>query len=861
MKASCPDAISSLLLLFRPLGPMKGFMDRDINSTTAERAQEALAEIFKKFGPNNVPGPVGNANEGIVKELQPTPVGLEDSASGDPTAAGNSSENSFGNIDKLLDPKSKAEDVSDLLHTMSLSSQCDYTREEKHSEERSTQEQGGEASHSKPPLEASSKDLLSIFDSTSEYIITGNELADQTICLSTHSMHILTRPTIISDSRYERNSLLFSVGFVLRRAEDPRPFRPLLSNLASTLCSMEVESQFLSNERTRPKLQRALEGILISLNSKRAECNLLLDDANALNLRLFRPPKPPAPPVPDYVVPILLRPEWQLQVCMSWDLTINWIIPHINGLKYTRLISQSSEVDMEMVRACLRVLKHHGVLAFVDIFCYGNIYECTPLASAMMAGRHPKLLNAAIQFIFKGPPSSGRDMSGSVASTCNLDISNHSSAYPRDQHYSRTATRENPNTPLSGPTAHAEDCRTQGVGADASQYQSTSSLGRYLEPRPAMLSVPPQIIPPSSFPSQVGDFINLADRAGVHVTERKSPAASSPSPTPGRGPGLDLNSTSLRRESLSMKAALAEMYCSCRRGITFGDILVDKLTRSGELKDEILEMSDSDIGEGRGFSGGRTFPSASPSRSLGRVENSLGRNRGRRREGSDSSEDTGVGGYGVDREGGESTPTCERRRGTGFKRHGRNSLAIDWKAAFEYFDHRRFVTFGVIFGLIQRIHCYPLAYDLEDGEGISPMMNDNGPPEEEGLSVDKPPMPSMASHRVFADEQQLQQKQQHNIVYSSPHLHSEQMPPSSPSPLTPHHTAMPPLSLSAAELQRRKQEKNHKLAAKVATSMDGTRCDDEVCCMYQLSMTELVDLVSSIGKGVIVIHSMCHHPL
>eukprot|EP00980_Cylindrotheca_fusiformis_P003149 scaffold721_cov131-Cylindrotheca_fusiformis.AAC.39 len=50
---------------------------------------------------------------------------------------------------------------------------------------------------------------LSIFDSTSEYIITGNELTDKIITLSTHGLHIMTRPTHISDERYERNSLMY----------------------------------------------------------------------------------------------------------------------------------------------------------------------------------------------------------------------------------------------------------------------------------------------------------------------------------------------------------------------------------------------------------------------------------------------------------------------------------------------------------------------------------------------------------------------------------------------------------------------------------------------------------------------------
>ena len=81
---------------------------------------------------------------------------------------------------------------------------------------------------------------MTIFDSLSEYIITGGSGQDEALTgniihISTHHMHVLTRPTSISDEKYERNSLLFCVGFVLRREKDPRPFRPILSKLALTL--------------------------------------------------------------------------------------------------------------------------------------------------------------------------------------------------------------------------------------------------------------------------------------------------------------------------------------------------------------------------------------------------------------------------------------------------------------------------------------------------------------------------------------------------------------------------------------------------------------------------------------------------
>jgi hypothetical protein len=170
--------------------------------------------------------------------------------------------------------------------------------------------------------EASQDGSFSIFDSCSEYIITGNELSGNIVNLSTHHFHVLTRPTIISDERFERNSLFFCIGFVLRRTEDPRPFRPVLSKVALALRDMEIESHFLSSEKTRPQIQTFLEKMLVSLNSSQWECNIALDQANVLNVKLFHPPKLPAVPVPDYAVPVLLRRDWQVQTVRTHPANI-----------------------------------------------------------------------------------------------------------------------------------------------------------------------------------------------------------------------------------------------------------------------------------------------------------------------------------------------------------------------------------------------------------------------------------------------------------------------------------------------------------------------------------------------------------
>lgn len=158
---------------------------------------------------------------------------------------------------------------------------------------------------------------LSIFDSCSEYIITGNELTGNLLNLSSHHIHILTRPTILEDERYERNSLLFCVGFVLRRSMDPRLFRPILSKWALTLRELEIETRYLSTEHTRRQLPSHLDRMLLSLNSPAGECFLHLTAAHNLSIRLFHPPRPAPEPVPDHAVPVLLRRDWQFQMVRS----------------------------------------------------------------------------------------------------------------------------------------------------------------------------------------------------------------------------------------------------------------------------------------------------------------------------------------------------------------------------------------------------------------------------------------------------------------------------------------------------------------------------------------------------------------
>ncbi|CAJ1930311.1 unnamed protein product [Cylindrotheca closterium] len=418
---------------------------------------------------------------------------------------------------------------------------------------------------------------FSIFDSTSEYIITGSELTGKIITLSTHELHIMTRPTLIADERYERNSLLFSVGIVLRRAADPRPFRPVISKLAMALQSMEVESQFLSHSSSRPQLQPLLERILLSMNGSMMECNALLGSCNALHLKLFHPPKAEALPIHDHEVPILLQKKLDLEM-HEWDLSISWTLLYIDGVRTTHQIATKAEVDLEMVRACLRVLKHHGFIAMVDIFVYSNRYEFTPKATAMLAGREESLQQEAA-------------------------------------HYSRKGN-------LSG-TANGRPGHTSDSEGESSRHSLRSSRTlNVLNTRPSSFK------PPSKM---------LAD---YYETQP--------------------NRTTRHKE---LEVALAELYCTCNRNVSFGDLwvaLTMNKTTAKSTHSPVREKKDPID------------------------EEMLDRN--------------SVDSFAISPSEAAHWQSIPKPTSGG---------SLDWNYFLTCIDHRRFFSFGVVHGLVTRVHEYP----------------------------------------------------------------------------------------------------------------------------------------------------------
>jgi len=740
----------------------------------------------------------------------------------------------------------------------------------------------GKEAREKPVIPSHSN---SIFDSTCEYIITGNELTGQIISLSTHNMHIITRPTIIQDSKYERNSLLFSVGFVIRRKADPSPFRPLLERLATTLQSMEVESQFLSSPTTKPLIQEFLDVIVPSLNSPSSKCHLLLDGANALHMQYFPPPKAHAKPVPEYAVPVLLRPEYQLQN-LSWDLTINWIIPYIDGIQYAKTIAGKSKVDEEMVLSCLRVLRHHNVLACIDIFRYSNVYESTLKAQQMLAGDMDGLLHEAFDFVANvSKPSTAHSVTSSnayhSAGSSNGSGGNLTASYKTTGTIQSTDQPEgtamtllppmDPASPSSYPPVNTL-LKPQSISQCSSSYTNTpSGPGIY------MVSNPP--CNNSGTPS---------NKNSVHQSPSSLPPPMSASTS------AQHRASHLIKEKQIMMAALAILYSSCQRNITIGEVWLNKAKQSrvyapnDGVPHTVVDESLTANGRSKKGSSSRKKKTSSKIRSISM--------------GSTSSAFTGIVGK------------------------------IDWGEAFEFFNHRRFVTFGVIHGLIRRVHEFPIAIDKNvggDKDEIEDNMNntdaseddedveddENVVNEEEETLVfknthftnrnQKPPAyMTMRRHKSFGQRTSVSpsfspkfsptispQPQKNSdslrtsLRASSPQLHSQYSPLSTSKGQQVQHIPPPQFSLgpnavdgpaaasvasysstssfnhprTSASVQSissvislRSSKVVRKLANKIAESMDGTRSDDELCVIYQRNMKELKSLVKKNGKKEII---------
>lgn len=222
-------------------------------------------------------------------------------------------------------------------------------------------------------------DVLSneTFDSISSYIIIDKALCGKIITVCVHDLKIVGYPVCIEDDKYHRNALLFNIGFVFDSHVETEPYRPILRKLGTLMESMEKESAFLSTTETKAKLETILPQILRDL-TVHGECTIPINVANVLNLKVFPRFQDPVQ-VYDYQVPVAIRDLRALaHNCAEWDLALQQIVPFIDGVNYVKRISLEADVQIDIVKKCMRQLLYYNCITMVDIFLHSNVYATTP---------------------------------------------------------------------------------------------------------------------------------------------------------------------------------------------------------------------------------------------------------------------------------------------------------------------------------------------------------------------------------------------------------------------------------------------------------------------------------------------------
>lgn len=202
----------------------------------------------------------------------------------------------------------------------------------------------------------------------------------------TQSYRILGYPICITSPTYVRNEFIFNFCLVLS-ATDPdfNAYKSVVTKLAHLMLSLEEQSNFLSRDTSTPntgKLYSLCETLISDLNNY-CECMIPIDDLNTLNLKLF-PTYSPPPPVKSWHVPLFtVRPESLMDE--NWDLTMQRIIPFINGINPVKHIALLADANLALAKACIKHLLYYNCVLLLDIFSFSAMYAPTAEFSSTIA--------------------------------------------------------------------------------------------------------------------------------------------------------------------------------------------------------------------------------------------------------------------------------------------------------------------------------------------------------------------------------------------------------------------------------------------------------------------------------------------
>ncbi|PKX89502.1 nitrogen permease regulating protein NPR2 [Aspergillus novofumigatus IBT 16806] len=230
-----------------------------------------------------------------------------------------------------------------------------------------------------------SQPLFLTFSNISFFVIPRQELCGNLIQVCTNGYRILGYPICMKSLRYDRNEFIFNFCLVLAEEEDFSSYKSVVQKLADLMHGLEEQNGFLSRDHSKSgegKVYSLCETLMEDLNNY-CECMIPIDELNTLNIKLF--PVYPAPPqVRAWQVP-LFTVRYQAFMDENWDLTMQRIVPHINGVNSIRIISILADTDFSLTCRAIRHLLYYGCLFLLDIFSFSAIYAPTAQFSSTIA--------------------------------------------------------------------------------------------------------------------------------------------------------------------------------------------------------------------------------------------------------------------------------------------------------------------------------------------------------------------------------------------------------------------------------------------------------------------------------------------
>ncbi|KKK15004.1 hypothetical protein AOCH_003851 [Aspergillus ochraceoroseus] len=236
-----------------------------------------------------------------------------------------------------------------------------------------------------PSTTAPAQPVFLTFSDISFFVIPRQELCGNLIQVCTNGYRILGYPICMKSPRYDRNEFIFNFCLVLAEEEDFSSYKSVVQKLADLMHGLEEQSGFLSRDHSKSgegKVYSLCETLMEDLNNY-CECMIPIDELNTLNIKLF-PVYPTPPSVRAWQVP-LFTVRYQAFMDENWDLTMQRIVPHINGVNSIRIISALADSDFSLTCRAIRHLLYYGCLFLLDIFSFSAIYAPTALFSSTIA--------------------------------------------------------------------------------------------------------------------------------------------------------------------------------------------------------------------------------------------------------------------------------------------------------------------------------------------------------------------------------------------------------------------------------------------------------------------------------------------